>query len=164
MHNTEYTIRDRAKAGFTLIELLVVISIIGVLTALLLANFVGIRERAADLQMKSNANELKKALRLYYNEFQSYPASSGTATILGCGANGVTACTEGAEFGAGSNSYMRELPDLSRYAQNNNGDGFYACVELQNNGDPDIASSQNTCGVSSGGSEESNSDFCVCND
>lgn len=150
--------------GFTLIELLVVISIIGVLTALLLANFVGIRERAADLQAKANANEFKKALRLYYNEFQVYPNSSGTATVLGCGSAGTTACAEGAAFTAGSSSYMREFPDIVRYARTDNGNGFYACVEMQNTGDPDIASSQATCEVSSVGSEESNPHFCVCSD
>ena len=64
------------KAGFTLIELLVVISIIGILAALLLANMVGIRERARDSATKSTLQQVQNALRLYYNDNQSYPAGT----------------------------------------------------------------------------------------
>lgn len=62
--------------GFTLIEILVVVSIIGILAALLLANMVGVRERAADARAKSNLNQLKNALRMYYNDNQQYPSGS----------------------------------------------------------------------------------------
>lgn len=64
------------NSGFTLIELLVVISIIGILTALLLANFVGIRERGKDAKIKSDMDAIVKNLRLYYNDNQSYPVSA----------------------------------------------------------------------------------------
>ena len=61
------------KPGFTLIELLVVISIIGILAALLIANMVGIRERARDSAIKTNLGQLQTALRLYYNDLQRFP-------------------------------------------------------------------------------------------
>jgi general secretion pathway protein G len=51
--------------GFTLIELLVVIAIIGTLSALLLPNFMGARERARDTQRKSDVKQIQKALELY---------------------------------------------------------------------------------------------------
>ncbi len=61
------------KKGFTLIELLVVISIIGVLAGLILSNVSGIRERARDVARKSDLDQIKKALRMYYNDFNKYP-------------------------------------------------------------------------------------------
>lgn len=53
------------RKGFTLIELLVVIAIIGTLSALLLPNFMGARERARDTQRKSDVKQIQKALELY---------------------------------------------------------------------------------------------------
>ena len=73
------------KTGFSLIELLVVISIIGVLSAVLVANFMGMRERARDAQKIQDLYAVKNALRMYYNDHQSYPASDGlnaSKTIL----------------------------------------------------------------------------------
>ena len=66
------------KPGFTLIELLVVISIIGILAALLIANMVGIRERARDSAIKTNLGQIQSALRLYYNDKQSFPGVANT--------------------------------------------------------------------------------------
>jgi general secretion pathway protein G len=53
------------KKGFTLIELLVVIAIIGMLSALLVPNFMGARERARDAQRKSDLKQIQKALEMY---------------------------------------------------------------------------------------------------
>ncbi|MDD2483188.1 MAG: type II secretion system protein [Candidatus Shapirobacteria bacterium] len=64
--------------GFSLIELLVVISIIGVLSAVLVANFMGMRERARDAQKIQDLGAIKNALRLYYNDNQSYPVDFRT--------------------------------------------------------------------------------------
>ena len=65
----------KLSAGFTLIELLVVISILGLLAALLISNISGVRERARDVQRKSDLDQIKKALRMYYNDHNSYPSS-----------------------------------------------------------------------------------------
>lgn len=77
--------------AFTLIELLVVISIIGILATLLMANVVGVRERARDVQRKSDVNQIQKALEMYKNSLTtpSYPASglSNLATALEGGSN-----------------------------------------------------------------------------
>lgn len=61
------------KKGFTLIELLVVIVIIGVLTALIMANFVGIRQRSRDGQRKADMRQIQAALELYRSDAGSYP-------------------------------------------------------------------------------------------
>jgi prepilin-type N-terminal cleavage/methylation domain-containing protein len=149
------------KKGFTLIELLVVISIIGVLTALLLSNFVGIRGRAKDAKLKSNLEQMKTSLRLYYNDYQQYPTSSSGA-MEGCGAAGTATCTVGSEFSAGASStvYMKELAEFDEYVQTSSGDGFYAGVVLSNASDAEIASSVAECAVSS----PVTSAFYVCAD
>lgn len=64
--------KQKSKIGFTLIELLVVIAIIGVLSTLIMANFVGVRERARDAQRKNDINQIQKALEIY-KQSQSIP-------------------------------------------------------------------------------------------
>ena len=66
----------KSRRGFTLIELLVVIFIIGTLTAIILPNFVSSRQRARDARRKQDLADIKNALRMYYNDNQSYPETS----------------------------------------------------------------------------------------
>src|SRR3989344_3453061 len=63
----------KSRRGFTLIELLVVISIISVLSALLMTNFVGVRQRGRDAQRKSDTRQIQTALELYRSDNGSYP-------------------------------------------------------------------------------------------
>ncbi|MBP9818201.1 type II secretion system protein, partial [Candidatus Shapirobacteria bacterium] len=63
--------------GFSLVELLVSIGIIATLTAILLPNFMGARERAKDAQNIQDMGAMKNALRIYYNDVQAYPTGSG---------------------------------------------------------------------------------------
>lgn len=137
-----------SKNGFTLIELLVVISIIGVLAAVLLVNFVGVRERAADAAKKNNLRQLKTALRLYYNDYQVYPGASGTL-IAGCGANHVTACQIGEPFAVGTTVYTSEVPADAAYYAPAGGAAFLLVTPLDNASDADIQASQTRCNVGS---------------
>lgn len=139
--------------GFTLIELLVVISIIGVLSTLLLANFNATRLRARDAQRKSDLRNIQTALRLYYNDFGSYPL--GTGDINGCG-TGTTACTWGESFKIDEgNTYMPLLPedpvatDTYNYSYNSTGGDTYTLSTcLENPSDDKCAAS--TCFDSDG--------------
>lgn len=135
-------IKRTLSSGFTLIELLVVIAIIGVLSALLLTNFVGIRERGGDAAMKNNARQLKTALRLYYNDFQHYPASSG-GTILGC-VDGDDPCAAGGSFSVGTTEFMKTLPEDFAY-HSDGGQTFLIVMTLGNASDADIEASQSRC-------------------
>lgn len=63
------------KKGFTLIELLVVIALIGILSTLVIANLNSARERSRDVQRKSDLRNVQTALRLYYNDHGSFPAT-----------------------------------------------------------------------------------------
>lgn len=115
------------KKAFTLIELLVAISIIAILTAFAMPNFMGARERARDAQAIQDLQAIKTALRLYYNDNQAYPTGPDLSTDL--------------------DSYMDIAGIGYTYAQQDSGDGFLLTVALESGkGDEDIIS-QAKCGI-----------------
>jgi len=118
----------KKKLGFSLIELLVVISIIATLTALLMANFMGARERARDTQKVVDLNSVKDALRMYYNDNQSYPPDKDAAD-------------------AGLVKYLPGISEISYdYYSSSPYDQFDLCTYLEAGvGNDDIAS-QTKCG------------------
>jgi type II secretion system protein G len=70
----------RLSAGFTLLELMVVISIIGILSAIIIANLQGANARGRDAQRQSDLRELQIAIEAYKRVNGQYPA-------MGCGLN-----------------------------------------------------------------------------
>ena len=136
------------KKGFTLIELLVVIAIIGMLSALLLPNFMSARERARDSQRKSDLRQIQKAYEMYKQDqtTPSFPTSLQTANqCFSSGAN----CT--------GNIYMNKFPtDPSPgkqyyYSVDNNTLTYTLCACLENSADPDGSSSCSVCGSCTSG-------------
>lgn len=133
---------EKRNNGFTLIELLVTISIIGVLSTLLLANYNAVRERARDAQRKTDLRNIQTALRLYYNDVGRYPAHDGPRNIVGCDgvAPGTPAsCTWGSAWAFNGNTYMTELPadpQTVRYRYVGAADTYtlYACLETYQSG------------------------------
>lgn len=172
------------KKGFSLIELIVVIAITAVLMAVVLPNLLSTRERARDAQKKQELNEMKNALRLYYNDFQQYPASSGFTScngkmygILGCGADNISCCpcnaTTGPDFAVKSDCstiYMKKFPVnfgtsifyIPRATAST--DDFCLKTTLENAGDPDLAVSQSRCSSQCGASQCTGLSYCVCAD
>lgn len=63
--------------GFTLIELLVVISIIGFIAAVAVASLNSARKQARDTSRAANITTLRKALDMYLDKNQGFPASAG---------------------------------------------------------------------------------------
>lgn len=149
------------QSGFTLIELLVVVAIIGVLTAVLLVNLVGIRERAADTKKKADLNQMKSSLRLYYNDAQSYPDASGGNTLVD--ACGGAACAVGAEMNNGAGTiYMKSVPEYSVYTVSGDGEGFAMGVLLTNLSDQEAIDSATKCSSLIGTPVEGM--FYICSD
>lgn len=98
-----------SRKGFTLIELLIVIVIIGILSAFLTANFVGVRERARDSQRKSDLKQIQAALEMYRADKGYYPF--GTASEYSAGLNWVTSASLPYRLTVtGQTIYMQTVP------------------------------------------------------
>lgn len=123
--------------GFTLIELLVAISIIGLLSSFLLANFVGVRQRARDGVRKYDLRQMQSALELYRSDQGTYP-------ILGINeGNFPVNCGGPFTDSLGNTIYMSKVPcdpstNVSYYYDSPGAHTTY-CVRscLENSNDPD---------------------------
>lgn len=163
----------RRKSGFTLIELLVVITIVAILIAFSTTNLLGARQRARDSKKKQEMLGLKTALRLYYNDYQTYPAAGLTADIIaGCGADGDAVCSTIFAAGGSDTVYMKSFPadftstGTMRYYLVTGGDDFRLVATMENPSDKDIVASQSRCAVAAGGpaSYVVATDYVVCAD
>lgn len=129
------------ETGFTLIELLVVIAIISGLSALLVPNFMGARERARDAQRKSDLKQIQKALEMYRQDQNppAYPIPDST-----CGSTCFP--NSGNQWASGNTIYMNKVPkDPNRsgnggayyYSVDNNNLTYTLCACLENKADPE---------------------------
>lgn len=137
------------RNGFTLIELLVVIAILGILAAIGLASFLGTQEKARDAKRKSDLDNIARALELYYNDYNEYPAGESDGRIRGCGTSGAASpCSWGGPMNRGGYDYMLELPeDFSGnkyFYRKTNGNGYQIYTLLENLDDGKIIVPTNT--------------------
>jgi prepilin-type N-terminal cleavage/methylation domain-containing protein len=182
----------RHKRAFSLIELLVVMAIMATIMAVGLPNYLNARQRARDAKMKEEMQQMKTALRLYYDDFQRYPVGSGIrvgaslpgSAGVGCGAGSDAVCgtlsgchlSAKADNCAGATVYMKRFPDwntasnqfynLKYYATAASGQQFLLKYSMENAGDADIATTQNRCAASAAavGATCNGTEYCVCED
>ncbi len=128
----------KSERGFTLIELLIVIAIIGILTTLLMVNFIGIRQRARDAERKSDLRQIQAALELYHADTGTYPS-----TLPVCGST----------FSSNGVTYMQKIPcdplnsgDF-RYTYTYNGSTYNlkSCLENVNDSQKDTTDDTAYC-------------------
>jgi len=129
-----------SKKGFILIELLIVIAIIGVLATLLMANFVGVRQRARDAQRKSDIRQIQAALEIYRSDNGSYPTS-----LPSCGGSLSVTLPSGA-----TTTYMQKIPcdpTGTNVSYGYSGDGttytLIACLENSSDSQADQTATYN---------------------
>ena len=127
------------KKGFTLIELLIVIAIIGILSTIITFSYIGAKARARDATRKSDMNQIKSVLAIYYadqnpNAFlvQTSPiAADPTSTGL-------------------STDYIKTFPAdpvgtyLYMYQTDTDGQNYVLSCSLENANDSDIKTSAPT--------------------
>lgn len=124
--------------AFTLVELLVVIAIIGLLSTVAVVALSSTRSRARDTKRMADAQQIIKAMQLYYDDNGAYPDPSGA---LGCSCGNLTlgscclghgdagTCWNGLSRGCTAldnamSPYMAQIPDDPENITTGYGDGY----------------------------------------
>jgi len=150
------------KQAFTLVELLVAISILAVLMAILLPNLMGARDKAKDSQNIQGLNTLKNALRMRYNNKQTYVFDISDNVLSDAEKSnedwvndGCTGCLSDLV----TDGYLPSLESIGySYATTSDGDGFVIWTGLKASSGNDDVESQAKCGIGA----TINSYFVVC--
>lgn len=70
------------RKGFTLIELMIVVSIIGILSALAIPNFLNFRGKAVQAEAKSNLGGIFVCQEIYFSDYNTYAGGSDAFEII----------------------------------------------------------------------------------
>lgn len=95
---------DKSSSGFTLVELLVVVTIISLLTAIGVVNYISLIESSRDSKRQSDMKVIQSALQQYHADQRYYPLPSSS-----CG-NGTFSIGCSLKSPDGSKVYLKEVP------------------------------------------------------
>jgi len=116
MASKRFSLRGTAN-GFTLIELLFVIAIIGLLGSIIFSSLNGARIKARDVKRIADLRQLKLAILLYIDKFDTYPPDTcaGDTSYSGGGANCLPSSTGDWHANSGlrvlvTNGFLPSLP------------------------------------------------------
>lgn len=100
----------RKKGGFTIVELLIVIVVIAILAAITVVAFNGIQDRSHDSRMRSAANQVEKAIRMWATRTGELPRGGWSSTsALAAGASN---CADGSGGWVSGGTYACALEDM----------------------------------------------------
>ncbi len=129
----------KPQAGFTLVELIVVMSVIGILSSIVYANFGSARAASRDDVRKASLKEVQLALELYKAQNGVYPAQGCTSSPwAGPGPHSSWGCTSENYIAGLVPDFIASLPKdpISEYDLNNgfiyqsNGSDYKLLVHL----------------------------------
>ncbi len=162
---------NKGKEGLTIIELLVTVSLIGVLAVVLVSIIspLGNFQKARNAQRRSDIEQIKRMLELYYNDNGAYPcvqSASPSNSNSPCPGTGIapkefilTNAGSSNVYPAWSASYASVVPEdptaggskcpassapsksysYSAYTTSGTPQGYTIFFQLEGNSDPDIA-------------------------
>jgi prepilin-type N-terminal cleavage/methylation domain-containing protein len=96
--------------GFTLIEILVVVAIIGILVAILVANFSDARKNAKNKALRTSLSEVQLALEVYKAQNGQYPVDTNSLVP-----NFLHGLPSVSDFGVGACSFIYSV-DPTNYS------------------------------------------------
>ena len=131
------------KGGFTLIELLVVIAIIGILTAIISANFGTAKSKARDAKRISDIAQIQLTLEQIYDRCNKYPSTSDAGGINSSSINDTEIVCFGTDSSGSPINYsvkyfISKVPtnidgSYYSYITNANRNDYILQVKLENN-------------------------------
>lgn len=129
------------RKGFTMIEILIVMAVVMILSVVGLTSYISSLKKSRDAQRKSDLTSIGRAMEMYANDFNEYPAGDVNGEIMGCDGS---ACPWNDRFystiNGGTQLYMERLPgDPStdrRYYYERTARGFNIYSVLENTNDP----------------------------
>lgn len=98
------------KKGFTLVELLVVIAIIGVLTAVVTAQFSQAKAKSRDAKRVSDIAQLQLIFEAYYDRCGEYPVFNGTERRVTLNSTSLVTISNGCPAGVTLGSFITRMP------------------------------------------------------